>query len=80
MDDVVLAGTNTGQYDETRFFLHNTYGIKDLGPLKYFLGIEVSKTSDGLVLSQRKFTLNILEEAGVREKKIWMQQFVYYAI
>ncbi|GJV45434.1 retrovirus-related pol polyprotein from transposon TNT 1-94 [Tanacetum coccineum] len=38
--------------------------IKDLGPLKYFLGIKVAKTRDGLVLSQRKYTLDILEDRG----------------
>lgn len=66
VDDVIIAGTNTDHIHATKSFLHDTFGIKDLGPLKYFLGIEASRTSDGLVLSQRKYTLDILEEAGVQ--------------
>ncbi|GJS52929.1 putative RNA-directed DNA polymerase [Tanacetum coccineum] len=38
--------------------------IKDLSLLKYFLGIKVAKTKDGLVLSQQKYTLDILENNG----------------
>nr|GEU32364.1 Gag-pre-integrase domain, Gag-polypeptide of LTR copia-type [Tanacetum cinerariifolium] len=43
--------------------LEDEFNIKDLGPLKYFLGIEVAKTRDGLVLSQQKYTLDILENS-----------------
>lgn len=37
---------------------------KDLGHLKYFLGIEVSHSSQGIHISQRKYTLDILHEFG----------------
>lgn len=46
-------------------FLDNKFSIKDLGPLKYFLGIEVARTPDGMVLSQRKYTLDILADSGM---------------
>ncbi|GJR55946.1 uncharacterized mitochondrial protein-like protein [Tanacetum coccineum] len=51
-------------YHDTFAPLNDEFSIKDLGPLKYFLGIEVAKTRDGLVLSQRKYTLDILEDSG----------------
>lgn len=38
------------------------FTIKDLGSLKYILGIEVASSADGLVLSQRKYTLDLLIE------------------
>ncbi|XP_021971581.1 uncharacterized mitochondrial protein AtMg00810-like [Helianthus annuus] len=44
--------------------LFEEFSVKDLGPLKYFLGIEVAKTKDGLVLSQCKYTLDILKDCG----------------
>ncbi|XP_070056940.1 uncharacterized protein [Nicotiana tomentosiformis] len=38
---------------------------KDLGRLKYFLGIEVAQSSSGIVISLRKYALDILEETGM---------------
>lgn len=45
------------------------FRIKDLGPLKYFLGIEVARPPKGLSLCQRKYTLNILTECGMLDAK-----------
>ncbi|KAF5766501.1 putative RNA-directed DNA polymerase [Helianthus annuus] len=64
-DDVIIVGNNSEQIQQTKKQLDEEFSIKDLGPLKYFLGIEVAKTSDGLVLSQRKYTLDILRDSGM---------------
>ncbi|RVW52982.1 putative mitochondrial protein [Vitis vinifera] len=42
---------------------------KDLGKLKYFLEIEIAQSSSGVVLSQRKYALDILEETGMLDCK-----------
>ena len=39
--------------------------MKDLGHLKYFLGIEVSRSNKGIFLSQRKYVLDLLQETGM---------------
>ncbi|GKA08605.1 uncharacterized mitochondrial protein-like protein [Tanacetum coccineum] len=64
VDDVIITGNNLIKIQETKKQLDDEFNIKDLSPLKYFLGIEVAKTRDGLVLSQRKYTLDILEDSG----------------
>ncbi|XP_056175262.1 uncharacterized mitochondrial protein AtMg00810-like [Syzygium oleosum] len=46
-------------------YLHSTFHIKDLGPPKYFLGIEIARSDKGISLSQRKFVLEIISEAGL---------------
>ncbi|XP_039163144.1 uncharacterized mitochondrial protein AtMg00810-like [Eucalyptus grandis] len=46
-------------------FLHATFHIKDLGAPKYFLGIEIARSEQGISLSQRKFILEIISEAGL---------------
>lgn len=43
--------------------------MKDLGPLKYFLGIEVLRSKQGIFLSQRKFTVDLLNEVGMLDCK-----------
>lgn len=43
--------------------------MKDLGPLKYFLGIEVLRSKQGIFLSQRKFTIDLLNEVGMLDCK-----------
>jgi hypothetical protein len=39
--------------------------VKDLGQLRYFLGIEVSRSSKGIYLSQRKYVLDLLSDTGM---------------
>ena len=41
-----------------------------MGKLKYFLGIEIAQSSSGVILSQRKYALNILEETGMLDCKL----------
>ncbi|XP_023765083.1 uncharacterized mitochondrial protein AtMg00810-like [Lactuca sativa] len=65
VDDVIIVGNDTTKIKSTKSDLDARFSIKDLGSLTYFLGIEVSRTKEGLVLSQRKYTLDILEYAGM---------------
>ena len=45
--------------------LSREFKMKDLGPLKYFLRIEVSRSNKGIFLSQRKYALDLLQETGM---------------
>ena len=65
VDDVIIVGNNQEKIQETKDHLDKKFIIEDLGSLKYFLGIEAARTKDGLVLSQRKYTLDILEDSGM---------------
>ena len=43
--------------------------MKDLGVLKYLLGIEVAQSPEGIFLCQRKYTMDILTETGMLESR-----------
>ena len=49
--------------------MNTCFRIKDLGPLKYFLGIEVTRGPRGIFLCQRKYALEIVEESGLLGSK-----------
>lgn len=65
VDDVFLSSPSQHIIDEVRDFLHSTFTIKDLGAAKFFLGIEIACSSEGTVLSQRKYVLDILTHTGM---------------
>ncbi|XP_071739845.1 uncharacterized mitochondrial protein AtMg00810-like [Rutidosis leptorrhynchoides] len=65
VDDIIITGNNISEVEKVKHFLKTKFMIKDLGELKYFLGIEVIKTKDGMCLSQRKYCLDLLNEFGM---------------
>ncbi|RVW51678.1 Retrovirus-related Pol polyprotein from transposon RE1 [Vitis vinifera] len=46
-------------------YLSEEFEVKDLGNLKYFLGMEVARSRKGIVVSQRKYILDLLKETGM---------------
>jgi len=46
-------------------YLHSSFHIKDLGLPKYFLGIEIACSDQGISLNQRKFVMEIVSESGL---------------
>ncbi|XP_071700433.1 uncharacterized mitochondrial protein AtMg00810-like [Rutidosis leptorrhynchoides] len=65
VDDIVVTGNNTCEINKFKDFLKSKFQIKDLGVLKYFLGIEVIRENKNIFLSQRKYTLDLLTEFGL---------------
>ena len=50
VDEIILASTSLTVFDELKLALHQTFKIKNLGQLKFFLGLEVAHSSKGITL------------------------------
>ena len=69
VDDNIVTGNNLQMIIQTKQCLKDAFQIKDLGSLHYFLGIEVVRTKNKLNPSQRKYTLDLLQETGMLDSK-----------
>ncbi|KAF3646374.1 putative adenylate isopentenyltransferase 5, chloroplastic-like [Capsicum annuum] len=49
--------------------LHQQFKMKDLGDLKYLLGIEVLRSTSGIILNQRKYILELIADTGLSGSK-----------
>ena len=65
VDDIIVTGNNVVEIDKFKTFLGTKFMLKDLGKLKYFLGIEVLDIADGICLTQRKYCTELLSEFGM---------------
>lgn len=65
VDDIILTGNSVSEITKVKDFLKTHFLIKDLGKLKYFLGIEVIDVEHGVCLTQRKYCLELLHEFGM---------------
>ena len=64
VDDIIITGNDMARISSLKSFLHGQFHTKDLGMLKYFLGIEVMRSKHGIFLSQRKYMPNLLSKVG----------------
>lgn len=60
-----MASSSQGAVTTLLKDLATEFALKDLGDLHYFLGIEVSKTKDGILLSQNKYTADLLKKVNM---------------
>ena len=64
INDIILTGDDVIEMNNLKSCLVTKFELKDLGSLKYFLGMEVAHSKKGVV-SQRRYVFNLLEETGM---------------
>ncbi|KAL0329132.1 UNVERIFIED_CONTAM: Retrovirus-related Pol polyprotein from transposon RE2 [Sesamum radiatum] len=68
-DDILLTGSSTSDIDAVKTYMDRLFTIKDLGPAKYFLGLQLPRSDHGLLVFQTKYLTDILEDANMMDAK-----------
>ncbi|XP_071683132.1 uncharacterized mitochondrial protein AtMg00810-like [Lolium perenne] len=70
VDDMIITGDDPEYIAFVKARLRDQFLMTDLGPLCYFLGLEVSSTSDGFYISQEKYIQDLLTRAALGDERI----------
>ncbi|GKC10464.1 putative RNA-directed DNA polymerase [Tanacetum coccineum] len=69
VDDMIITGNDKEEIIKLKKNLFSEFEMKDLGRLKYFLGIEVLRSKQGIFMYQKKYVLNLLAEIDMIDCK-----------
>lgn len=64
VDDIIVTGDDLEGMGNLKQCLVKEFEVKELGKLKYFLGIEVAHSREGIFISQQKYIVDLLLETG----------------
>uniref|UniRef100_A0A803P4N1 CCHC-type domain-containing protein n=1 Tax=Cannabis sativa TaxID=3483 RepID=A0A803P4N1_CANSA len=64
VDDIIVASNNDFAISHFKTYLHGKFKLKDLGTIRFFLGLEIGRTKRGISVSQTPFTVQLLKDTG----------------
>lgn len=64
IDGILIMGNDDAAIDSFKQVLQQAFNLRDLGPAKYFLGFEIARNATGISINQKKYTLEMLQDAG----------------
>ena len=67
---MIFTGDDMQGIQDLKHFLSRQFEMKDLGPLNYFLGLDVSSSVDGYYLTQAKYASDMISRASITDSKI----------
>ena len=70
VDDIIVVGNDSAAIQIFKAYLSDCFNMKDLGVLKYFLGVEIARSLKGFYLCQMKYALDIISEVGLSGAKL----------
>ncbi|XP_059650395.1 uncharacterized mitochondrial protein AtMg00810-like [Cornus florida] len=67
---MIITGDDLVGIQELKKFLNRQFEMKDLRPLSYFLGLEITTSTDGYYLTQAKYISDLISKSGLTDSKI----------
>lgn len=64
--DLLILGSSKSLVQEPKWSLHSAFTIKDLGQAKYFLGLEVARSTVGIFVNQKIYISNLVIDTGLQ--------------
>ncbi|KAL0311449.1 UNVERIFIED_CONTAM: Retrovirus-related Pol polyprotein from transposon RE1, partial [Sesamum angustifolium] len=69
VDDILVTGHCLHDIQKVKDYLHSLITIKNIGVARYFLGLEIAKSSAGIYMAQTKYALDIIQDIGLTHAK-----------
>jgi hypothetical protein len=69
VDDMLITGDDSEHISRVKKHFSKEFQMSDLGPLSYFLGIEVQQIPKGFYLSQSKYIQDLLDRSGLTDTR-----------
>ncbi|XP_052167948.1 uncharacterized mitochondrial protein AtMg00810-like [Oryza glaberrima] len=69
VDDMLITGDDVDHISHVKRHLNEQFQMTDLGPLSYFLGIEVLHSAKGYYLSQSKYIQDLIVRSGITDNR-----------
>lgn len=69
VDDLFITRSSDVLIQQVKSSLHMDFTIKDLGVAKYFLSLEITRSSQGIYVTQRKYIFDLIKDVGLSSAK-----------
>jgi hypothetical protein len=69
VDDIIITGNNSSAVSNIISQLSTAFELKDLGPLRYFLGLQIDYKKGGFFVHQRKYLTDLLHKFTMTDCK-----------
>lgn len=67
VDDILFTGSDESAIQQLLLALQTIFNMRNVGPVTYFLGLQVTQQADGLHLNQCKYAADLLHHMGMSE-------------
>jgi hypothetical protein len=69
VDDLLITGSSASTISLVKDILHDRFSMMDMGPLHFFLGLEISQDASGIKISQAKYVRDLLDRFHMTDCK-----------